>query len=176
VVLCAESHPKLLDCLVPALGKDKNTWDCSIVHCNGNTSVGYLNSSIKLHLWFLKNGNQTTFEVAVFENLRIQRTSGSSFLKNQLLSQNNCPKPGSNWQLHRRFFWPVLRIFKNSGYTSESVLNVLRTTIMYWTNLFDFSDNNDYIALRTMGREPAEYQFPFLITAQHCKGLGTMNE
>jgi hypothetical protein len=43
--------------------------------------AGYLNSSIKLQLWFSKNGNQTTFGVAVFENLQIQKTSDSSFLK-----------------------------------------------------------------------------------------------
>jgi hypothetical protein len=141
--------------------KRSNTRDCSTVHCNGETSVGWLSEFfywapvIVFKRWESNNLWSCSFWKSTdSKNLRFQFFEEPSM--NQLLSQNNWPKPGSNRQFHRRFFGPVLRIFENSGYTSESALNVLRTTIMYWTKLFDFSDNNDYISLRTMGREPIE--------------------
>jgi hypothetical protein len=66
--------------LSACLGKREATQEIVQLYIGMERPVlaGYLNSSIKLQLWFSKDGNQTTFGVAVFENLQIQKTTGQN--------------------------------------------------------------------------------------------------
>ncbi len=135
--------------------------------------AGYLNSSIKLQLWFSKDGNQTTFGVAVFENLQIQKTSGSSFLKNPRWTSSYHKITGQNQAVTGSFIEGFFDRFLESLRTVVTHQNQFST---FWepqsciepSYLIFLTTMIIYIFENHGQRTCREYQFPFLITAQHC--------